>query len=446
MKYIQLTLILLTFFFTACKKEILPIENKSQASQSSCETCHYNFEMLKKVASPEEPPTGGGGCGGDAPYIEPWNRVYVNQVEYNNSTHAKLTCVWCHDGNDKTMDKNISHKNILKHPSENALLKCASCHTKETSNHLTSLHYGGFGQKHMVVSRYGANSFNELPELLKNGYKQNCATCHAGCGSCHLNRPVAGGGGLLNGHKFVKKPDMLNNCIACHKTRVGHAYLGEAPQSTPDVHLSKLGNGHCLNCHSGDEMHGDGELHTQRYQTKNKPTCEKCHSNMQNKNIYHSQHLNTFSCNTCHSQDYNNCGSCHIPTGGGHGGARIGPYVGFKIGMNPLKETKPYKFAVLRRALMAPDSWDLWGVPILQNFDSYPTFKYATPHNLAKWTTRTKVAVNKSCYDNCHIIKEGDSLRNKEIYLFKTDLQPWEINADKEIVVDGKLPSTWQIP
>jgi hypothetical protein len=114
--------------------------------------------------------------------------------------------------------------------------------------------------------------------------------------------------------------------------------------------------------------------------------------------------------------------------------------------MNPIPNTKPYKFAVLRRSLMAPDSWDKFGIPTLTNFDSKPTYKYATPHNLIRWTSRTTVGAGKPCYDACHIVKDSDgTVRNKQLYLFKSDLENWEMNATQSITVDGKLPSNWII-
>jgi hypothetical protein len=47
---------------------------------------------------------------------------------------------------------------------------------------------------------------------------------------------------------------------------------------------------------------------------------------------------------------------------------------------------------------------------------------------------------------------DDGSLRNREFYLFENndadEIQPslndWEINANKNIVVDGKLPAWWK--
>ncbi|MBL7961443.1 hypothetical protein JNL27_14510, partial [bacterium] len=115
-----------------------------------------------------------------------------------------------------------------------------------------------------------------------------------------------------------------------------------------------------------------------------------------------------------------------------------------KIARNPIPATKPYPLATVRRSLMAPDSWSLFGTAALSDFSVRPTFKYTTPHNIKRWTTRTQVADGKSCYDNCHIINEDGVFRNKELYLFNSDLiESWEISANQNIIVDGHLPSGW---
>jgi hypothetical protein len=151
-------------------------------------------------------------------------------------------------------------------------------------------------------------------------------------------------------------------------------------------------------------------------------------------------HYNDFNCQACHSQDYNNCGSCHI-----HGdGARIPAYLGFKIASNPIPDIKTgFDFALVRRTLGAPDNWKEYGVPQYANFDALPTYNYTSPHNLLLWTTRTKVAPGSACSSNCHIRNEGGQLINKSLYLFKEDLLTWEQQASINITVDGKLPQSW---
>ncbi len=232
-----------------------------------------------------------------------------------------------------------------------------------------------------------------------------------------------------------------------------------------------------MSCHTQDEIHGDGKTYKTRYAMPQLPKCENCHSGLENKNIYHKKHFNTFNCQTCHSQDYNNCGSCHVSKGGGHGGARIPSHIKFKIALNPLK-TAPYsvdfngrdnyKLATVRESLSAPDTWDNYGVT-LENFDVFPTYQYTTPHNILRWTSRTDTLIaydstgfvqpdsvaiaHPSCSQACHIIKLNDgTLKNREFYLFNNnpndEIQPslndWEINANKNIVVDDKLPARWE--
>lgn len=439
-------IIIITVIFTACDKKTddgtLSQEEEIAMQANSCEGCHTNYEVLKAVYTPDPPSTGGAGCGGDVPHYEPYDRVYLGGAGYENFTssiHGQIACTTCHNGTDNTSDKTVAHSgDFIKKPSHSAEEKCATCHPAIYEKSHNSLHTQGWGQKRMVVERGGYDNFNSIPEHLAEGYEANCAKCHASCGDCHVNRPIQGGGGLYAGHNFVK-PDQRDHCTTCHVSRGGHAYYGVAIGTVPDVHLTKMGY-KCVTCHSTDEIHGDGVKYDTRYQMALKPECTDCHSGVETANNYHSKHFDTFNCNVCHSQDYNNCGSCHV-----HGvGARIEAHQGFKIGMNPIPEIKPYKYALLRQSLSAPDTWSNYGVDQLATFDAHPTYKYTTPHNILKWTTRTEVEEGKACYDACHIIAEGDTLRNKELYLYEEDLLEWEKAADQGIIVDGKLPSYWK--
>lgn len=435
--------------FWGCEKDAGEAPTEAEqvlAKVNSCEGCHTNYDHLKAVADDEEPPTGGHGCGGAPPYYPPYDRVYLGGDGYGlfkSSIHGQMKCTNCHNGVDGTADKDEAHSgDFIAKPSSHAKEKCASCHPSVVARTTNSLHEQGWGQKRMVIQRSGYGTaptdFDKLPEELQKGYMDNCSGCHGSCGECHIVRPHAIGGGLENGHAFKKTPDMRKNCTACHSSRGGHAYFGEAPGTKPDIHLTKAGYT-CIDCHTANEVHGTGEVLETRYKMPLLPKCENCHGDVSSANIYHQTHINTFNCQTCHSQDYNNCGSCHI----GGEGARIPSHIKFKIGMNPIPDIKPYKFATVREALSAPDSWQEYGVPVLKNFDSNPTYKYTTPHNIQRWTARTDTTGGKACMESCHIRKEGDQYINKEYYLFDSDLYDWEKNADKDIVVDGKLPASW---
>lgn len=432
-------IVIVLVVLSGCSKE-----DKTETDPvASCEGCHINYAHLQAVYSPD---TGApaGGCGGEAPHYEPYDRVYMGgdgYEAYKQSGHHEIGCTTCHNGTDNTPDKNIAHSgDFLRHPSVMAEEKCGPCHQSIVDNFKTSIHHGT-GQKRKVTIRSGLSGpkdFDQLPQHQIEGYNANCATCHASCGECHIVRPVMGGGGLSKGHQFIKTPDMVSICVTCHVSRGGHAYLGVASGTDPDVHLTKM-NFKCIDCHDADELHGDGNEVEQRYAYSKLPECSDCHSGLAASNSYHMAHYESFNCHVCHSQDYNNCGSCHI-----HGsGARIPSYMSYKIASNPIPEIKPgFEFTLVRRTLAAPDNWDKYGVPEYANFDAFPTYNYTSPHNLLRWTSRT-YSGEDLCFTNCHIRNEGGTLINKELYLFQDDLLDWEQNATSGITVDGKLPEQW---
>ena len=426
-----------------CNKNDNDNNNQTEEkSVASCEGCHINYAHLQEVYTPDTAAPAGG-CGGEAPHYEPYDRVYMGgegYEEYKQSGHYDIGCVGCHGGTDNTDDKQLAHSgDFISHPSMNYQETCGECHSGITENFTTSLHHGT-GQKRKVAIRSGFDGpedFDQLPAHQIEGYNKNCATCHGTCGNCHVVRPPIGGGGLANGHSFTKTPDMVSVCVTCHTSRGGHAYLGVAAGTQPDVHLTAM-DFRCIDCHSGAEMHGDGQPVDQRYAYDKMPECQDCHTNQASSNNYHTVHYEDFNCQVCHSQDYNNCGSCHI-----HGeGARIPSYMDFKIAENPLPDLKPYEFALIRRTLAAPDNWEEYGVEYA-NFDALPTYNYTSPHNILRWTARTDVGSDKACYSACHIRNEGGTLVNKELYLFKEDLLEWEVAATEHITVDGKLPESW---
>jgi thiosulfate/3-mercaptopyruvate sulfurtransferase len=432
-------LILLIYISQGCKRE-----DCNTDPIASCEGCHTDYAHLKEVYSPDTTAPAGG-CGGEAPHYEPYDRVYMGGEGYEafkKSGHYKVGCTGCHNGVDKTDDKNEAHSgNFISHPSSQADTKCASCHQSIVDDFKTSIH-NGTGQKRKVTMRSGLDgpdNFDDLPAHQIEGYNANCATCHGTCGNCHIVRPPLGGGGLAAGHNFTKTPNMITVCVTCHTSRGGHAYLGVAAGTDPDVHLTSNGYD-CMNCHSGAELHGDGEPVDQRYAYTKLPKCENCHTGVETTNSYHSMHYDDFNCHVCHSQDYNNCGSCHIHDEG----ARIPAYLGYKIAVNPIPELRPdFNFALVRRTLAAPDNWEVYGVPEYADFDVFPTYNFTSPHNILRWTSRTTVAGGQDCWTSCHIRNEGGTLINAELYLFQSDLLDWELGATTPITVDGKLPASW---
>ncbi len=435
--------VILGFAGIACTNFTIPGKDSGEVSSNSCEGCHTVYERLIAVHSPDTAAPAGG-YGGEAPHYEPYDRVFMGGDGYEafkTSGHYAVGCTSCHNGDGNTGEKIQAHSgDFIKHPSAFYEDKCGTCHQDITDNFATSIH-NGTGQKRKVAMRSGLNGaaeFDQLPAHQIEGYNNNCAQCHGTCGNCHVVRPPVGGGGLSKGHNFNKTPDMLNVCVTCHVSSGGHAFLGVAPGTKPDLHLKELGFD-CLSCHDGHELHGDGAPVEQRYAYTELPECEDCHGGIEDANSYHSKHYGDFSCQVCHSQEYNNCGSCHI-----HGeGARVPAYMDFKIAGNPIPEiTDGSDLTLVRRTLAAPDNWKEFGVEEYANFSVHPTYNYTSPHNILKWTERTEVD-GGGCSQNCHIRKEGDSLINKELYLFQADLLEWELEATGSITVDDKLPSYW---
>ncbi len=434
-------LLLSAVFITSCDNYTYDPNAKAL---SSCESCHTDYALLQEVYSPDTTAPAGG-CGGEAPHYEPYDRVFMGGTgyeAYQSSGHYKIGCAGCHNGNDKAKDKVLAHSGeFISHPSMFYEEKCGACHSTITQNFRTSLHHGT-GQKRKVTMRSGLTGpeeFDKLPQHQIEGYTANCATCHGTCGNCHVVRPPIGGGGLAKGHDFSQTPDMLSVCVTCHTSRGGHAYLGVASGTLPDVHLTKL-KYKCTACHNGAELHGNGEPVDHRYAYSELPKCENCHPDIATDNSYHSTHINDFNCQVCHSQKYNNCGSCHV-----HGdGARVPAYMDFKIAKNPIPDIKiGLDLVLVRRTLAAPDNWELYDVAEYAYFEVFPTYNYTSPHNILKWTERTEVEAGGSCYSNCHILNEDGVLINKELYLFEDDLLEWEKGATLFMTVDNTLPESW---
>jgi thiosulfate/3-mercaptopyruvate sulfurtransferase len=369
--------------------------------------------------------------------------------EFKQSGHYGVGCTGCHNGNGDTGDKNEAHSgDWIKSPSLAHEEKCATCHEGQSQNFTTSLH-NGTGQKRKVAIRAGlegAHQFDQLPGHHLSAYDAKCSHCHGTCGNCHVTRPAIKGGGLSQGHSFIKTPDWYNVCVGCHVSRGGHAFLGtgwnpenDTTRVTPDVHRSKA-DMDCLSCHDGMEVHGDGQPVEQRYAYTELPNCEDCHTDLETSNNYHTKHYSDFQCHICHSQDYNTCGNCHIKDS--H--AEIGPFADFKIAMNPLPDLKDARLALVRRTLAHPENWKGYGDDLVySNFDALPTFNYTSPHNLLRWSSRTRVDEGASCSANCHIRNEDGNLINTELYLWKDSLYNWELEATTPITVDGKLPGYW---
>lgn len=424
-----------------CTNYEIPGKGSVEPQKNFCEDCHTDLERLMAVQTPDSAASFDGFYM-DVPYYEPYERVYLGGVGYDafkESPHYSVGCTGCHNGDSNVDDKDQAHSgDWTASPSMFYQDKCASCHATITDDFVTSLH-NGTGQKRKVAMRAGLagpEEFDQLPAHQTEAFTQKCATCHGTCGNCHVVRPAVAGGGLSDGHNFIGTPSMENTCVKCHSLGGGNAYLGTIPGSSPDVHSSGSGYS-CLDCHDGPELHGDGQPVEHRYAYSELPDCEDCHTGIETANVFHNMHFGDFQCQICHSQDYTNCGACHIKDGQ----VEFEPYSDYKIGLNPLADLKDYKLALLRRSPAHPDNWVGYGQDLdYGNFDVFPTYNYTTPHNILRWTERTQ---GTACSSNCHIRNEGGNLINVENFLWLDSLETWEVDATGPFTVDGQLPAYW---
>ncbi len=346
-----------------------------------------------------------------------------------------MGCVTCHGGVEPAEDKYTAHEGVIVDPSEGAESVCAQCHPEIVSTYASSMHARLLGERTMLSTRSGLDW--EADETWVAGFEASCNGCHASCGQCHISRPDSVDGGFVNGHAFERTPSMINQCTACHGSRIGDEFRGvhrkEIDGYQGDVHY--LAGQRCEACHGAEEIHGATGEH--RYAVETMPRCEDCHPGLEGANLYHSTHMDSLSCQVCHAQDYKHCDSCHAPSGLDNPSE-----LGFKIGRNPLPENRPYAYVTLRHIPIVADTYAGWGVSEeLADYDALPSFKYTTPHNIQRWTARTTREDGASCSDACHNspdTTDGWFLRQADLDRF-----PAEAAANRPYIVPDGAPTTW---
>ncbi|MGD2026904.1 MAG: hypothetical protein PVI99_03730 [Anaerolineales bacterium] len=360
--------------------------------------------------------------------MEPWEKVLVAADEFAQTAHGQIPCTDCHEGNQSS-DKEEAHHNLVARPSENFRPTCSGCHYDVATTFGSSLHVTQAGYWDTLEKRAGTENHPELDEMFGN----HCASCHTSCGDCHVSQPSSVGGGFIDGHLFRQTPSLTRNCTACHGSRVGNEYLGKNEGVQADVHF-RQGRMACVDCHSGQEMHASGasctECHdgtnlmavspTTRYDGPPSPDCSDCHPEAltgEEDNVMHSQHGSQFQCQVCHSVSYTSCDSCHVSISESSGKPKFetsATYSTFIIGKNPTQSVhRPYEYVVLRHVPVDPESFNFYGENLLPEFNSLPTWVYATPHNIQLSTPQNQSCA--SCHANADIFLTADKLPEEEI-------------------------------
>ncbi len=360
--------------------------------------------------------------------LEPWEKVLVS-AEFSDSTHGAFSCIDCHSG-QQSPDKDTAHTGLIADPTAEGQEQCAFCHAEQAAGFDQSLHATLSGYTVAMYSR----SVPENHPALQEAYNNHCASCHTTCGDCHISQPDSVGGGLLDGHLFVKTPPMTRTCTACHGSRVGAEYLGKHEGIPGDVHF-RQGRMNCVTCHEGVDLHSTPEdAMGNRYWGEQIPACTDCHSEVGQRGDTNPQHLlheDKLSCQVCHSVEYSSCDGCHVAVSETTGLPYFkteATYLNFLIGRNPLQnQERPYEYVVLRHVPISPTSYQYYGENLLPNFSLRNTWMYATPHNIQRITPQ-----NQSC-NSCH--------GNAELFLTADKVKAEELEANRNVIVsEDQIP------
>ncbi|MBN1178682.1 MAG: hypothetical protein JXD18_05695 [Anaerolineae bacterium] len=364
--------------------------------------------------------------------MEAWEKVFLGNEDYFDSVHASIGCIGCHGGTAGTGDMEAAHEGVVRDPDAEQV--CAGCHADVVTSFSDSLH--GDLQGYMVA--LSARSDEEHMPQLMEAYENHCATCHTTCGQCHVSRPTSAGGGLLSGHAFRNPPPPYTTCTGCHGSRIESEYKGRNTDADgvaypADVHYNP-GGMNCNDCHHVDELHGTLGDFEFRYDDAPTPSCTDagCHDDIVpggEIEQHNEVHLERLSCQVCHSTTYKNCYNCHVElSDDGTPFFRTDESeMLFLIGRNTLQsEERPWEYVPVRHVPVAPDSFSFYGENLLPNFDSRPTWTYATPHNIQRITPQ-----NQSC-DSCH---DGDTY-----FLTSERVAEVELEANTNVIAGTAWP------
>lgn len=332
------------------------------------------------------------------------------KVEFVASTHNRLGCEGCHQGNPDVSERGEAHKGLVPRPSRQPDVACGGCHEQQVADAKTSLHFTVRGEETLMKVRV-AHRWPEAQPV----FQQACQSCHASCGDCHVSKAKAARGGLMDGHLFVKRPPVEAGCGTCHGGRIAPEYLGKNQGFPPDVHWEKA-KMDCIACHTAAQLHGDGTPYPNRHAVKTKPSCLSCHPDakaMDSPIEQHAVHRDTVNCVVCHSTVYRGCDGCHLGEGAKSS-------LQFKIGVTS-RAKAAYRYTLLRHVPTLRTTLDPKLKDAMPNYDAVPTWKDTVPHNIQRKTPRTQ-----SC-NGCH--------GNARIFLRAGDLDPAEAAANNTVAV-----------
>jgi hypothetical protein len=158
-----------------------------------------------------------------------------------------------------------------------------------------SLHYTNKGIEYLYSKEAGG--VERITGLSATEVGCVNAGCHvSSCDACHLKE--------VNGKlTYSLEPARAQDaCLRCHPVA----------KDDPDVHVRK--GMKCMDCHSAQEIHGDGVAYTSYNQPGALVTqCEKCHTSIK-KSMSHAVHGARLACAACHVRKVQTCYNCHFET------------------------------------------------------------------------------------------------------------------------------------
>ena len=357
--------------------------------------------------------------------LEPQAKVLVSRA-FLSTTHGALACESCHGGDPARADKVGAHAGLDATPSVRDPVKaCGDCHGETAATARNSLHATLSTFPRVLGNRAGKGASPHVDEARRN----HCSACHTSCGGCHVSRPQFAGKGFVNGHAFAKRPDPIQQCTACHGSRVGSEFFGERGQG--DVHAAKGMD--CAACHPAREMHAAAPPDLPgRYQLRERARCTDCHRDLEVGSVRdHAIHAGKVQCQVCHSQTYVNCTGCHVgkdPEGTPYFQNRREVET-LKIGLLSGDQAAGagFRYGLVRHVPSYPEMFDFYGKDLFPRFGDVPTWKRASPHNVQRRTWQAATC------NNCH--------GNRALFLASSDTGVGDREANRKVVVpDGKVP------
>ncbi len=273
-----------------------PVADRQEPDRG-CILCHGDAgKLIGMVKAPEAPPEDG--CA-SAPSRPPFLGSFVN-AGFPDTLHGQLGCTTCHGGDVAAVDMS-AHTGL-----KDANASCTLCHADQVEKFETSLHNTLGGMAHALTLRSGEENLAALDHAWTN----DCASCHADCGDCHLSLPDAVGGGLIKGHTIMARAPMEDSCALCHGSRAGGEYLGQFegiargyPFRERACTASTATRTTCM---------ATAQLYETRWQVAGRAQCTDCHKPETQVAIPgHDDHHADVACQVCHAQPYQNCFDCH---------------------------------------------------------------------------------------------------------------------------------------